>query len=1414
MLRTKHLITSYFVANVLLGAVSFAEIVKISSKSNNNIIPQKKIIFTKTSSNSAMQAMQSVVKLQQKDVPYAKGEAIIIMKEGLSYANISSILSSNGASTVKEFKTLSAKNSASYLLISSVNSTENLIKSLKNNPNVKSISPNYKRKKSALPNDSRISESWGLYNTGQSVNGTLGTADADINAIGAWRVETNASETVVAIFDSGVDYTHEDLKDNMWRNSGETAGDGIDNDSNGFIDDIHGYNFAAQSDGSNSADVMDSDGHGTHIAGIIGAKGDNTKGISGVNWDVKMMAFNIYRPSGFTYDSDILEAIEYLLDMKSKGENIVAVNASYGGTGGSQTDPMKDAIKSLGDEGIVFVVAAGNDGYNNDITPSYPASYNTGNIIAVGASDQNDELVSWSHHGKNSVDIVAPGVNILSTLPGGGVVDTSIFSDDMESGMGSWIHTGSGDTWAITNENAQSGTLAWSDSPDANYTANDDASLSYSTDIDLLAYAGERIGLGACLMYELEDGYDFLYVEVSGNSGTSWTEVSRFTGSQNDWFCAGVVIPEDLKTANFRMRFRLDSDGSGHRDGVYIDDIRIGSLGDSAAYGFKQGTSMATPYVTGSIALVAKQFPSENVYQRINRIYSAADKLSALTDKVATGARLNIGNAMQADISLKPMIIDVNKTQGLKTGDILTIVGMEFGASEGKVYFDDANSSNQPVEALMLSWSDEEIIVEVPEGAGRYLSIETASGEKSVNSLIVTAWEPVAPIVTARQDAAVATYNDKLYVFSGSADSDNLSSSEVYDAQNDSWEDIANIPTPRTQAAAVALNDKIYVIGGFANYVSVDTVESYNPATDEWNSTVAPLPQTVHGGQAVILEDSLYFVAGVNNWASVNTLYRYNESNNTWSEMATLNIARSWHVAAVFNGKIYAFTGFTDTYEWTKTVEEYDPATNTWTTKSTEMPSARWVGAGAANKDGIIIAGGHTGPDEGYFPTNNVMFYDPSTDVWNHNKDSITDYLAPKTYTSMAFMENRGFYIICGQGSFSNEVEMLNIAAIAQDDVATTDEDSSIDVAVLDNDSDAEGNITIVSVTTPVNGTSTISASVVNYMPNVNFNGTDSFSYTITDGNGVKRSATVTLTVNPINDKPVAIADTVTTDEDQAVNIDVLANDSDIDGDTLTVLISNSPSNGSTTVNADGTVTYTPNADFNGSDNFEYKLVDMAGGSAVVGVEMTVNPINDTPVAIADTATTEESQAVNIAVLSNDSDIDADALTVSIVVSPSNGVVAVNADNTIKYTPSIGFSGTDTFTYMPNDGTVDGNPVVVSIEVNATVDTKVIVIAKILEYAENAGEAPTVQDYQDAGIEGVTAENLDVVNEAMSTLLQNQNGIQAEDRIQEVADNAIAGLGNSGGGCTYNPNNNSIDFTIILMILGSLLYPIRRRLFS
>lgn len=292
-------------------------------------------------------------------------------------------------------------------------SVKDAIKKLSANPAVAYAEPNYILTKSATPNDEFYDLLWGLNNTGQ----TGGVADADIDAPEAWDITTGSSDVIVGVIDTGIQYDHEDLVNNMWMNPGEIAGNGVDDDGNGYIDDIYGIDTA-----NGDSDPYDDEGHGTHVSGTIGAEGNNGVGVVGVNHDVSLIGCKFLTASGSGSTADAITCIDYMVALKESGVNIRALNNSWGGGGYSAS--LEEAIQAAADADILFVAAAGNAGTNNDVSANYPSNYEVENVLAVASTTHTDGDSGYSY-GLTTVDMGAPGTDIGSTYIDGGYVYAS-----------------------------------------------------------------------------------------------------------------------------------------------------------------------------------------------------------------------------------------------------------------------------------------------------------------------------------------------------------------------------------------------------------------------------------------------------------------------------------------------------------------------------------------------------------------------------------------------------------------------------------------------------------------------------------------------------------------------------------------------------------------------------------------------------------------------------------------------------------------------------------------------------------------------------------------------------------------------------------------------------------------------------
>lgn len=321
---------------------------------------------------------------------YEPGELIVKYRSG-GEGRRGELHRRHGSHKMKEF----ASYDMERVKVRSGASVEDAVREFENDPDVEYAEPNFLVQALTVPTDPSFTQLWGM---------------EKINAPAAWDTITGSAEVVVAVIDSGIDVNHSDLKANLWVNTLELNGKpGVDDDGNGIIDDIHGYNAI-----SGSGNLTDDVGHGTHVAGTIGATGNNGVGVAGVNWNVRIMACKFLAAAGGGTAADAIDCLHYVEQMKRRGVNIVASNNSWGGGGYSRA--LHDAIAAQQD--ILFIVAAGNDGTNSDATATYPACYKLPNVVAVAATTSTDSMATFSQFGRHTVHVAAPGSAIYSTSPG------------------------------------------------------------------------------------------------------------------------------------------------------------------------------------------------------------------------------------------------------------------------------------------------------------------------------------------------------------------------------------------------------------------------------------------------------------------------------------------------------------------------------------------------------------------------------------------------------------------------------------------------------------------------------------------------------------------------------------------------------------------------------------------------------------------------------------------------------------------------------------------------------------------------------------------------------------------------------------------------------------------------------------
>jgi subtilisin family serine protease len=492
--------------------------------------------------------------------------------------------------------------------------------SYRSDPTVESVQPNYLYRARGLPNDSQVGQLWALRNTGQAVfsssySPNAGTAGDDMNVEKAWDHVTDCSGVVVAVLDSGVNYSHEDLAASMWAGAPRHGADFVDNDD----------------------DPMDQNGHGTHVAGIIGASGNNSTGISGVCWKASIMAVRVLDAAGEGTTASLTQGINFAV---SRGAKVI--NMSIGGT---SYDPLlAAAIANAQANDVAVIAAAGNDAANIDGgAAEYPCAFTHPNLLCVTALDQTFALAAFANYGASSVDVGAPGTNILSAA----ALQTTRIPDGFNSaGALDWTSSG-GWTWrrlplAGRSIDVLANPVTY---PSGSYADSADQRV-YKTFM-LPSGTSARVSFSVQHILQPGDTLSVAYQVGPGDPFAGGTLLQAFAGTTS-----GLMGPftYDISACVGKpctIGFRLSSDGSNTAQGVGIGSFAIDVTGPSdTAYRVMNGTSMAAPQAAGLAAMLRAYNPQYTYVDVLNAIMAGGRPVESL------GGRTTSGRALDAMSSL------------------------------------------------------------------------------------------------------------------------------------------------------------------------------------------------------------------------------------------------------------------------------------------------------------------------------------------------------------------------------------------------------------------------------------------------------------------------------------------------------------------------------------------------------------------------------------------------------------------------------------------------------------------------------------------------------------------------------------------------------------------------------------------
>ena len=849
-------------------------------------------------------------------------------------------------------------------------STEKLVKVLKKLKSVKYAEPNY----ICSANDSKhFAGQWALDNTGQN----NGTVDEDLNLDAIWNTNiTNKgnkkSDTIVAVVDSGIDYNHESLKDNMWINghTGRLAGK-------------HGFDFADYDN-----DPMDDNGHGTHVAGIIGGKGADSNGISGVDRGIKIMALKFLDSDGYGDLFDALSAYEYIDKAISLGYKVRAVNNSWGGSEDEESDIFKEAVDNIGAKGCISVCAAGNYGTDNDELAEFPANVDSIYNVSVAASNEDGQLASFSNYGKETVDIAAPGTGILSSVSyncynptlyaASSALNNKYYDYETTTGAIQFQNWHDGD-WEYTGTVGGSTTFDISDDDFFGYKSSNGHSLKWTiddvseegvynmivpytstnSDVPIQMSAAVKIKTGPTGGTEYDYGGIVLVSETT-LPGTGkipdryksaediiWGNMIGAAATDqpmNYWESINETISENSKAGKNRaLVFSYVPLEGGEKHEIYLDDIGISKGGSQGAddeygkYAFYSGTSMAAPMVTGSLALLSEAKPGYTTPQLALEIKNMTDKSKSKIEagKTGSGGVLDLGDYNNS----KPHIM------GAKImGNNVVINGFEFGTTKGTV-----KVGGKP--KAVSTWKNTAITIAASGVKNKNIEFEVVNSKNQTAKATVYV---VAGKTSFKEDGTVADS------YGGSLTTDGK---HLYSAGSDGTFNVLETYTYKKK-----------------KYQYWEELEEINPKTMFPDATPGELDsgEVTFETELTYLNGYFYGIACLDTgYSSCLALAAYDVKKDKWTraadcpgaEVKAANLTSAFKnirmsSLATYNGKLYLMGGFnTSTEKTSAAVRVFNTKTNKWS-GSKSMPEGRFLGVARQSGNKLVLSMGGNGKSD------------------------------------------------------------------------------------------------------------------------------------------------------------------------------------------------------------------------------------------------------------------------------------------------------------------------------------------------------------------------------------------------------------------------------------------------------------------
>jgi len=1123
-------------------------------------------------------------------------------------------------------------------------------------PGVEVVQPNYVKRKVGAPNDPSYASLWGLQNTAQAGNrGTLApVADADLDWPEAWDLIDQRNPTqgqvIVAVIDTGVNYLHPDLAPVMWTNP------------NGATDGLHGWDFA-----NNDNDPMDDDGHGTHCSGTIAGAGDNGIGVIGVaRRNVRIMAMKFLGADGSGSTADAIDCINYAV---ARGARVL--NNSWGG--GPFEQALYDAITAANNAGAVFVAAAGNDYSDNDAIVSYPAGYNRPNVLSVAASTRHERVAEFSNWGKTTVDLAAPGEEILSTILGTGYAfydGTSMATPHVSGAMAVLYSIG------FTGTPAQAIALAMD-----------------STD-PCPAYAGKMVSEGRLNLAHM---------------------VTRHLGA--DTFAPAAITDLRLAVAAptaVTLKFTATGD-DGASGAVMRYDLRYGpSAGfqfDAATRvggGFVPAHAGATQYmpVAGLAAATSYTFQLRAIDDGGNAVLS-----NAFTTQTAPADPAGFTDGMETG------------TNGWTTNATTSTLWARTTAQKrsGSTSWTDSPSGNYPKNqasnlvspaislagagaATLTFWQRYDV-----ETSYDFCTVQASTNGTTWTTLATytganTAWHQVTLNLSAYIGAAPVLVRFRL-TSDASVHRDGWYVDDVVVSKGPGLTTVlsldCNTPAPFTLEHTWGIEAGNYLADSPGANYGLNVLSMAGPAA------AIDLSQASRATLSFDLSYAFEVYQGI----------PYDE---LWLEMSTDRLR--WFPLQRYGGTrgfaresfdLTRFAGAPQAYLRFVVTTDYDVVLAGAQINDIRVEVAPYLspnGAPNAVDDGPYFANeeaplavpaalGLLGNDsdlEGDALTASLVGQ-PSNGSVSIQGDGSFTFTSGPDFAGTATFTYRVSDPLGAQDTATVTIIVANVndAPVAQSAAKAATEDAAAAGTLGATDADGDA-LSYEVISGPSHGAVLLAGAGYTYTPAPNYSGEDAFTWSARDGALASNAATISITVAPVNDAPVASDASKGATEDVDL-VDALSA-ADVDGDALTYQVTGGPTHGSVALNGAG-YTYTPAPNYHGPDAFSWRARDGSLDSNAATVSISVAPANDAPTATGGTLSTDINAPAD-GTLSG-SDIDGDALTFSVATGPAHGSVTLagGAGPGYTYTPEPGYSGADAFTFTASDGTATSGAATVSITV-------------------------------------------------------------------------------------------------------------------